>query len=529
MLALLPVLLCAVAYVYQQGMVHLEDRPRTFSTSLGWAAETLTTTGYGHDAQWSHPFMQGFVIFVQFLGVFAVFLVFPVFLIPFFEERFEGRLPSRLPRLKDHVVIYRWGPAVTRIIDELDHRKIGVVIFEEDSQIARRLHDRGRHVLMCKVQDEDPDLTVLQRARGLVVNGTDHENAVFVMSARQHGFEGTVVALAESPARRAALQKAGADAVFTPNHVLAAAIADKAITKIGPRIAGAMLLSDKVECSEVRVDDKSSLAGKTLAGAGVGTRTGATIIGFWRDGELHEAEAETPLEVGIILVAVGSTDSVRKLEELATPVPRSGPFILCGFGNTGHKVHQFLTDMGEQVIVIDASEQQGVDHVGDALDPELLEKVGVRDAQAVILTLGNDAETVFASAVIRDLAPHCVILASALRTNNIGRMRRAGTDYAFAVGQVAGKLIAFQLLGEQSLALEPKIKIVKHGAGLLAGRQLLGARVREATGCSIVAVERDGEVFVRFDEGFTIEAGDAIFVSGTQSALEHYGELYEAG
>ncbi len=50
---------------------------RGFWQSLAWASEILTTTGYGHDNQWRHPLMIAFVVAVQFIGVFLVFLVFP--------------------------------------------------------------------------------------------------------------------------------------------------------------------------------------------------------------------------------------------------------------------------------------------------------------------------------------------------------------------------------------------------------------------------------------------------------------------
>lgn len=42
---------------------------------LEWAAESLTTTGYGRDTVWTHPVMAVYVIAVQFLGLFLVFLV----------------------------------------------------------------------------------------------------------------------------------------------------------------------------------------------------------------------------------------------------------------------------------------------------------------------------------------------------------------------------------------------------------------------------------------------------------------------
>lgn len=41
------------ALLYQLGMHHLEEKPRTFWEGLEWAAETLSTTGYGADSHWS--------------------------------------------------------------------------------------------------------------------------------------------------------------------------------------------------------------------------------------------------------------------------------------------------------------------------------------------------------------------------------------------------------------------------------------------------------------------------------------------
>ena len=46
------------------------------------------------------------------------------------------------------------------------------------------------------------------------------------------------MALIDNPNRRGPMQLAGATAAFTPNHVLAAAIAVRASAKIGPRITG---------------------------------------------------------------------------------------------------------------------------------------------------------------------------------------------------------------------------------------------------------------------------------------------------
>src|SRR6266496_6458517 len=80
------------ALLYQLGMTHLEGKPRTFWEGITWAAETLSTTGYGYDSHWKHPAMVLLVVAVEFVGVFLFFLIVPIFMIPFLEERFEERL-----------------------------------------------------------------------------------------------------------------------------------------------------------------------------------------------------------------------------------------------------------------------------------------------------------------------------------------------------------------------------------------------------------------------------------------------------
>ena len=121
LLASLPLALLLYAVLYMLGMTYLEGRPHTLWASIEWAAETLTTTGYGADASWTHPVMVAYVILVQFSGIFLVFLIFPVYVLPFFEERFEARIPRVLPDMDGKVLIYRYGAAVTSLIEEL-HR-----------------------------------------------------------------------------------------------------------------------------------------------------------------------------------------------------------------------------------------------------------------------------------------------------------------------------------------------------------------------------------------------------------------------
>jgi K+/H+ antiporter YhaU regulatory subunit KhtT len=54
------------------------------------------------------------------------------------------------------------------------------------------------------------------------------------------------------------------------------------------------------------------------------------------------------------------------------------------------------------------------------------------------------------------------------------------------------------------------------------------ARVRERTGAAVVAVERDQNVFVKFDDDFQVRPNDVLFVCGTLGGLDQYAREFQA-
>jgi voltage-gated potassium channel len=522
LLLCLPLVLLVVALLYQAGMTFLEGQPRTLGHSIQWAAETLTTTGYGADASWNNPVMQAYVVVMQFAGLTLALLVFPIFVIPFFEERFEARLPNRLPDLKDHVLVYRYSPAVSTLLDELDRVKVPVVVFEEHHETANWLRERGRRVVLGNIEQEDPDLGTLVGAKGLVLNGPDESDAAMALSARYHGYQGPIIALVQDPAHRSPMLRAGATTVVTPDHVLAAALASRASIRISPRVSGIRQLGTHLDVAELRVHGKSPLAGKTIAESALRSRTGATVVGIWIGGELTEVDLTRPLAIGTILVAVGTQDGIRRLGELATPVPRTGRIIVAGHGAVGQKVAELLRDAGEEVHVVDPRAGAGVDTVGDPLTPDVLVRAGVREAQALVVTLETDAAALFGTAVVRNLVPEILIVTAARRAENVSRIHRAGADFALSVGQVAGQLMAFHLLRQEWVSLEAGIKLISTSAGDLAGQPFATKWIREQTGCVVVAVERGEQVFLEFDRTFQLEPDDVVYLSGTLESIGAY-------
>lgn len=527
LLGALPGALVLLATVYMLGMRHLEGEPRDFSTALIWAAETLTSTGYGGESHWEHPLMIALVVGVQFLGMSLAFLVFPLFVMPYFEQRFEGRLTRRAPDFEDYVLVYRWSAAVESLLEELGRAKVRVVVFEEDEALARRLRDRGHHVVYGVLEDDDFDPALVTRARAIVANGSDPANGALVLVARQLGFRGELIALVDEPLHRRPMMLQGATSVYTPRHVQAAALAGLAHGRVASRLTGIQHLGGKLQIGELRVAQGSALAGETIASADIRRVTGATIIGQWRGGEFNARVAGSDvLEPGAILVALGSAEALARLGERAKPLSAQGPFVVAGFGEVGRKVVEFLRDAGEPTVVIDRNPGEGVDVVGDALDPAVLREAGIAGARTAILAVGDDSTNLFTTAVVRDMAPELPIIARVARVDHVERFHRAGADFALSLGEVAGEILAHKLLGDEWISLEARLKLVGVAPAGLVGRKLSESSVGAKTGCSVVAVERDDQVIVDFSVDFVPERGDRVHLCGTEDAIDRYYEVF---
>ena len=145
-----------------------------------------------------------------------------------------------------------------------------------------------------------------------------------------------------------------------------------------------------------------------------------------------------------------------------------------------------------------------------------------------MLALSNDSEGVFATAVVRDYAPEVPLIVRVNRAPNVARLYQSGADFALSVGQVAGQILAYHLLGDRAVAVEQRLKFVRMTAGTLAGQHPWRALVRERTGAAVVAVERERDVFIKFDDGFEVRPDDTLFVCGTTGSLDQYLREFQA-
>jgi Trk K+ transport system NAD-binding subunit len=492
------------AVLYQIGMASLEGKPRSFLDSLEWAAETLSTTGYGRDVRWNHPAMVGLVIVVQFVGVFLFFLIVPIVLLPFLEERFEERLPRRASEwLSHHVIVFRYGPAVESLLQKLHDRDVPTLVVETDEETARAAADRGLAVVFTRAEEDALDVSRLDVARAIVANGRDEENAALILRARQLGFKGEIYAFVEEPAHRKPMELAGATSAYTPRHIVAAALAAHASNRISPRMPGLDAV-DGVQRRELRVAADSPLAGKTLAEAALD----AVVVGQWNRSQLHaQCVPSMVIEPGAVLELVGDEESLARAAAAigGTFLRDSGPFVIAGFGEVGRKVHELLTDVGEEVRVVERRAAPGVDIAGDILDSSVIARAGVASARGLVLALDSDDSTLFATVIARDCAPDVPVIARVNHARNLDNMHRAGADYALSISDISGEMLSSRLLGRSARARDERRRITRIDASEHGGRELATVPL------CVIAVERGG-ITIPARRDLVVDAADVLVV-----------------
>jgi Trk K+ transport system NAD-binding subunit len=535
LILLLTTVLLLSSVAYMAGMHIFEGKERTFWQAFEWAAETISSTGYGNDGNWEHPLMVLYVVLIQFMGAFLLFLILPAYLIPMLEDRFEARLPLEAGDLKDHVVVYRHSSMIAALLAELKEFGREMVVIEPDEAIARRYFDNGGRVVLGEEDGFSFERANLSRAAFLVLGGSDDDNAAAALAARQSGFDKEIYAVIDERRHREALLLAGVTDALVPRELLGIALAARASRKISPTLDGLQKLGDQLQVAEMRLARDSPIAGLTLREADLGRRAGVHVVAQWVDGGFEVLRAaDDRLRPEAVLVAVGGSQHIGELERIcegAVKLRRTGHFIVAGYGEVGRRVAAELRAAGESVKTLDRLEVEGVDFVTDMLEPESLVMADGENAQAVVLALDTDAVNLFATVLIKDQYPDLPVIARVTQPRNVGRMYQAGAEFALSVGAVAAQMLVRRMQGEETLALGTDMVIKRIEVDRLAGRRLGDLGLRSRTGASIVAVERPrvneagSDVVLDLGGGFTFEPGDSIFVIGDTRAVHEVSGL----
>lgn len=502
----------------------------TYMDALLVVVESFTTTGYGEaSAQWNSPVVQLYLILMMIVGVALIFTALPVFAGPYVEKRLSTRPPTAVEGYEDHVVLAGYTSRGRSLVDELTARGRPYVVVEPDGDRAADLHEVGVTVIHGDPEGEETLANAcISDARALIADVDDETNASIVLTAR--ALDGvSVITFVEDEETARYHRYAGANETFIPQTLIADGLAKKVTAGVTPELDDAVVIGEDFDVVELPVQAGSELEGVTVRESGIRERTGTNLIGAWFRGEfVSPPPPQERIDAQTILVAAGREDQLEALKGLTLSERRQrreGHVIVGGYGMVGSRVAETLHEAGVETTVVDIRDDEGVDVVGNVTDEAVLEEAGIEDASTVILAISDDTEEVFGTLVARDLAPDVEIIARADATGSVRKLYLAGADYVLAVATVAGRMLASTVLEEEVISFDQAVELVRVDCGSLAGRSLAGADIRARTGCTVVAVERNGEAITDLGPEFVIEERDMLVVAGTDADVNRFATL----
>ena len=127
----------------------------------------------------------------------------------------------------------------------------------------------------------------------------------------------------------------------------------------------------------------------------------------------------------------------------------------------------------------------------------------------------------------RDREPETEIIARAEGREAVTKTDRAGADYVLSLATGSGRSIASLVIDdEEILGIETNVEIMKTTAPGLAGETLEGAHIRARTGCTVVAVERDGRTLTELEATFQLARRDRLVIAGSDADVNTFLEQF---
>jgi voltage-gated potassium channel len=321
---LILVSIAAVLMFGTLGFVYLEQYP--WLDAFYMTLTTITTVGY----QEIHPLSQRGRLFNSFLIFFGVGIMLQSITViaqAVIEREFGDLLGRRksqrmLERLKDHFIICGFGRVGRGAALEMQRSGVPFVVCDINAERVERAVRMGMLAVQadCTRDETLRDLHV-DRARGLVsALASDAENMFVILSARTLNGKLVISARANEEEAEQKLRRAGADMVFAPYYLTGHRLAQSILKPHVQEFLDIFTrnIGFKASVEQVRVEEGSEMAGKTLRDMQVRRDLGVIVLAIRRASGTMEFNppADASIETGDFLIAMGEAASLRRLEGL---------------------------------------------------------------------------------------------------------------------------------------------------------------------------------------------------------------------
>jgi voltage-gated potassium channel len=514
------------------GLMLREGEEHTWLTGLYWTLTVMTTLGFG-DITFHTDVGRLFSILVLMTGVMFMLMILPFTFIEFFYEPWMkaqamARTPRELPKeTAGHVILTFHDPIAAALIPMLERYGHPYFILNATSAEALELYEQGIVVAVGELDDPETYRRLrLNRAAMLVTHRSETLNTNITFTAREFAPDVPILAFAYSDPARDVLELAGASKVVRLDQTMALALARRVIgTNCAAHVIGEL---NGLLIAEATVAG-TKLEGLTVASSGIRQRTGLSVIGLWDHGQLAVVEPGMPITRQTVLLLAGTADQVdRYNSEFSRKDGGSAHVVIVGGGRVGRLTSATLTEEGFDPVIIEREADRVADLdvavvLGDATHLEVLKQARVREASSVIITSHDDDTNIALTIFFRRLRPQAQIIVRCSAERNVRTLHRAGADLVLSSASMGANTIFNELRDSDNLLLAEGVCLFPSPVPeSMAGRLVGECAVRTETGCTIIAVEHDGERVINPDIGYRLPEVGTLLMIGTLVAEERF-------
>jgi Trk K+ transport system NAD-binding subunit len=514
----------------------IEGREYSVVTAFYWTLTVMSTLGFG-DITFQSDIGKAFSILVLLSGIIFLLVMLPFTFIQFFYAPWlEAQSKSRAPRhlaedIANHVIITGYDPITIALVERLRHYGHNYVILIPEVQQALDLVDQGYKVLVGELDDPGTYHRAHADQAALVVAvNDDMKNTTIAYTVREIAPTVPIAANADLEDSVDILYLAGCSHVFQFMNMLGQSLARRTLgSRTCSNIIGRF---ENLVIAEAPVM-RTRLVSKTIREIGLRQATGITIVGLWNRGRFNLPKPETRIEASTVLVLAGSEDHLEAYGEYVGQADGvvSTPVLILGGGRVGLAAAAALREQNVPYRIVEKNPRIGAQEgnliVGSAADHSTLVKAGINEASSVFITTHSDDVNIYLTIYCRRLRPDIQIISRATLDRNINVLHAAGADLVMSHASMAANTIINILTPGRVLMLTEGLNIFRCRVHpLLAGKSLMESSIREDTGCSVIALFREGNLRINPDPTTILGADDEMVLIGTAESEKNFVTAY---
>lgn len=215
--------------------------------------------------------------------------------------------------------------------------------------------------------------------------------------------------------------------------------------------------------------------------------------------------------------------------------------IVCGYGKIGKEVCSLLASVHEPFIVIDTNADkidEAIEHdylavIGDAAEDEILLKVGVKNARALVSAITDDSANVYLVLTARSLNDNLHIVARGTDEMSRKKLQRVGANKVVSPYEIGARRMAAYVIKPEMVdfldafapggAYDLQVERISISAGSrLNGKKLNESNIRiETGGAMVIGIGHPDERMDINPPGETrLKSGQVLLTIGTSRQLD---------